>query len=132
MTVQTRSMTKNMNQLPKNQLPKNLKKINHYKWVKENNMLFTEPQIEQMGLNTDDDRKVIRDALVYGYDDDDDYDYKYEKKYAIAPEGYYWKEDLFEDLEHIDETIKSAVIKGRLDLDFYRDAMCQCFLLAKI
>ncbi len=96
-------------------LPK--QKMLHYEWAKNNNLLFTLKQLEDMGLSRYDSPKVISDCFVYGCPN---YHPQY---YAVAPEGYYWKAD-------IDEYNKE--FKGYVSYEFYADAICQSFTLSKI
>lgn len=96
----------------------------HYKWVKKNNLLITEKEALEKGLDISDEnnRKILRQLFICGYEH---YHEVGPRSYGIAPEGYYWKEMPSD----IDKDIFEDIIKD--DLEFYRVAMCQCFKLAK-
>lgn len=94
-----------------------LPKINHlhYEWLKTNNLLFTLTQVKNMGLS-EYSKEVMSDCFVNG---SPNYSPEY---YAIAPEGYYWKPDMREYHKEFKKTMR---------LEFYAEAICQSFTLAK-
>ena len=111
----------------KNVPPKNKKYL--YNWLKKNNLLLTGTQIEKLGLKNDS-KKVIWYEYVVGCPE-----CKWEKIYAVAPDGYHWLEDL-DVYKKDDNDFYNFIIKKRKEKDdsfmeFFREAICQCFILEK-
>jgi len=123
MPVQTRSMVKKLSKLIHKKPPRRY--CDQYKWLCDNNLIVSAEEafnITGINVNTFDFRKSYYDNLmpenrVIGTP----FWFNENKRYAIAPEGYYWKalynkedKELF---RHVGE-------------DFYATAMCMEFGLA--
>lgn len=93
-----------------------------YKWLCENNLIVSEKEACAIsGINIEMEYyhdKVIAENLVVGTT----YWFNENKKYAIAPEGYYWKALYNEE---------NRDLFNQLDTDFYATSICMEFGLAK-
>jgi hypothetical protein len=107
---------------------------NLYNWLKQNNLIYTQDQVKQMGLNTNDCYKVIWHEYVYSCPS-----CAHQYLYAVAPEGYYWKEYIDPDDEYTKE-IFGYFIEGKIygsaryesAVQQFRYLICQSFILDKI
>lgn len=126
MVVETRSKkNKKIKKVIKHTIPK--RKKNLYDWLKKNNLLLTMSQIKELGLKVDN-KKVIWHEFVFGCPI-----CKWEKIYALAPEGYHWKEyiEIYkkDDYDMYELVMEKKREKDEKFMEFFRDAICQCFIL---